>query len=473
MKCYYFPMDQTLHKNEVYIVVIEAYSSDASGICHIGGMTVFVPYALIGEKVKIRILKVLSSFAYGKIMEILVPSDHRTDPVCPYYHKCGGCTSRHMDSDEELQMKLDSVNSAFSRIGHQKISVSEIHKSPDIDRYRNKVSYSFTNKDGRIVCGFYRERTHNVIAADDCLIQPVLFSKIAAAVTDLFNRFGFKAYMENDGSGSIRHLFIRSAHSSGEVIICITSAKGLGKHTSIIVKEIISVFPEITGIILNIDKDPGNKLLKGDFYTLWGKDSIRDTLCDITFDVSPLSFYQVNSPQAERLYYKVLEYAVHSETDSILDLYCGIGTISLYLARHVNRVIGVEIVDQAIENAKSNAELNEILNAEFYCSDASSFKDYIKDFSPSCVVVDPPRKGLGRETINNVCDFSPERIVYVSCNPATLARDLVTFNELGYFVIDSAAYDMFPKTYHIETVVLLSRRKDEPRIQIAMTCKSD
>lgn len=453
-------MDQTLHKNDIYNTVIDGYSSDASGICHIGGMTVFVPYALLGEKIKVRILKVLSSYAYGKIEEILVPSEHRTAPDCPYYYKCGGCGARHMDSDEELRMKLGSVNSAFSRIGHQEKKVSEIHQSPAFERYRNKVSYSFTNKDGRVICGFYRERTHDVIPIEDCLIQPVLFSKIAVAVTELFNRFHFRAYDEKEGKGSLRHLFIRSAHSTGEVVICITSAKGFGQHTSYIVNELTNSFPEITGIILNIDKDPGNKLLKGTFYTLWGKDTIRDILCGISFDISPLSFYQVNSPQAERLYEKVREFAVCSEDDSILDLYCGIGTISLYLAKHVKHVVGVEIVEQAIENAKSNADLNGIINAEFYCADAVAFKDYIRQtgFVPNCVVVDPPRKGLDRETINNVCDYSPERIVYVSCNPATLARDLVTFNELGYYVQESAAFDMFPKTSHVETVVLLSRK---------------
>ena len=459
MKCYYFPMNAPLKKNEIYTAEIDGWSSDASGICHIGGMTVFVPYALVGEKIKVRILKVLSTYAYGKIEEILVPSEHRTDPACPYFYKCGGCSSRHMDYAEELRMKLDTVNSAFTRIGHQEKPVNEIHESPEHERYRNKVSYSFTNKNGRIISGFYRERTHDVIPVDDCLIQPELFSKIAAAVTDIFNRCGFSAYDEKDGSGSIRHLFIRSAHSTGEVIICITSAKGFGQQTSRIVKELTEAFPEIKGIILNIDRDPGNKLLKGDFYTLRGKDSIRDVLCGLEFDISPLSFYQVNSPQAERLYEKVREYAVRSDNDSILDLYCGIGTISLYLAKHVKRVVGVEIVEQAIENAKKNAELNDIGNAEFYCSDAAAFKDFIKEtgFVPNCVVVDPPRKGLDRDTISNVCEYSPERIVYVSCNPSTLARDLVIFNEHGYFVNDSEAFDMFPKTSHVETVVLMSR----------------
>ena len=218
-------------------------------------------------------------------------------------------------------------------------------------------------------------------------------------------------------------------------------------------------FPEITGILLNIDKDPGNKLLKGDFHTLWGKETITDILCGLSFELSPLSFYQINSPQAEQLYEKVKEYAIRSKEDSILDLYCGIGTISLVLAKEARRVVGVEIVDAAIENAKRNAERNHLENAEFYCSDAASFRSNIESigFIPDCVVLDPPRKGLDPITIDNICAYSPERIVYVSCNPATLARDLGLFSENGYSVNDLAAYDMFPRTTHVETVVLLSR----------------
>ena len=452
-------MKNVLSKNEIYDTVIERYSSDASGICHIQGMTVFVPNAIPGEKIRVKIVKVHAAYAYGKIEEIYSSSEYRTDPDCPWYSRCGGCDTRHICYQEELQMKKDTVNDALRRIGHLDLTVPTVTESPDFERYRNKVSYSYANREGQIVHGFYRERTHDVIPVTDCLLQPELFSRIAAVLTKLLNRFGFKAYEEKDGSGSIRHLFLRSAHKTGETVVVISSARGFGEYTQYIVRELTERFPEISGILLNIDKESGNKLLKGDFHTLWGKDTITDILCGLSFELSPLSFYQINSPQAEKLYEKVREFAVCTKDDSILDLYCGIGTISLVLAKEAKHVVGVEIVEAAIENAKRNAVRNRLENAEFYCSDAASFQAYTKKngFIPDCVVVDPPRKGLDRETILNICSYTPERVVYVSCNPATLARDLCVFSENGYSVDKLAAYDMFPKTCHVETVALLFR----------------
>ncbi len=456
-------MKNMISKNEIYDVEIESCTSDTSGVCRVHGMTVFVPNALPGERIRIKIVKVLSSYAYGRIEEILLSSENRADPECPCYSRCGGCNSRHMNYAAELQMKKNFVNDAFLHIGHLNQGIQKIAASPTAGRYRNKVSYSFANRDGKMICGFYRERTHDVIPVNDCLLQPELFSRITGTFTDLLNRFGFKAYEEKDGSGSVRHLFIRRAHKTGETVLVISSARGFGSYTNKITGELTALFPEITGIILNIDKEPGNKLLKGDFHTLWGKNTITDILCGLSFELSPLSFYQVNSPQAEHLYEKVKEFALVSREDSVLDLYCGIGTISLFLAKEAKRVVGVEIVEAAVENAKRNAELNHLDNAEFYCSDASSFKKYTEQigFIPDSIVVDPPRKGLDRETIECICDYSPERIVYVSCNPATLARDLCFFRDHGYLVTDAEAYDMFPKTSHVETVCCLYHQKKD------------
>ncbi|MBR0351904.1 MAG: 23S rRNA (uracil(1939)-C(5))-methyltransferase RlmD [Oscillospiraceae bacterium] len=454
-------MKQTLIKNECYTAAIEAYSSDASGICHIGGMTVFVPYALKGETIKVRIVKALSSYAYGRIEEILQPSPERCVPVCPHYYRCGGCTTQHMTYTEELAYKSAIVRDSLLHIAHLDYPVGSITGSEQELGYRNKATYSFTNRNGKIVSGFYRDRSHDVIPVENCSIQPEISSRIASFLTDILNRYGFTAFDETTLCGHIRHLFIRTAHQTGEVIVCITSARGFGEKTEKITAELVSAFPEIVGVILDIDKIPGNKLLKGRLHVLWGRDYLIDELCGLRFRISPLSFYQINSPQAERLYEKVREYAVSKEDDNILDLYCGIGTISLYLSRYSGRVIGVEIVEQAIENAKENAMINDIRNAEFFCSDAIGFKEYTEQtgFIPDCIVVDPPRKGLDRKTITDICSYDPERIVYVSCNPATLARDIGVFIENGYEVMDLSVFDMFPKTNHVETVCLLYRQK--------------
>ncbi len=448
-----------LKKNEIVEATVESYASDCSGICHVDGMTVFVPNSITGEKLRIRIVKVLTSYCYGKIEEILESSPERRKPSCPSYNKCGGCTTQHMSYIEELRMKSGIVHDAMLHIAHLDIAYPAITGSQTQEAYRNKATFSFANSGGKLVCGFYRDRSHDVIPVKNCCIQSKVSADIAETLTDILNRYGFSAYDESDYTGYIRHLFIRSAHKTGEVIVCITSARGFGSRTAEIAEELVSAFPSITGIVLNIDKEPGNKLLKGDFYTIWGRDYIVDELCGLKFRISPLSFYQINSPQAEKLYEKVREYAVKSRNDCILDLYCGIGTISLYLAGYSKKVIGVEIMEQAVENARSNAELNGIDNAEFYCSDAAGFRKYTeqKGFEPDCIVVDPPRKGLDKSTINDICAYEPDRIVYVSCNPATLARDICLFNELGYVLKNVSVFDMFPKTSHVETVALMFR----------------
>ena len=452
-------MENSIRKNETFETVIEGYASDGSGVCRVNGMTVFVPYSVAGERLRVRIVKVLSTYAYGRIEEILSPSPERREPDCPHYPRCGGCSTRHLSYEEELRYKAGIVQDALQRIAHIDLPVERVCGSERQEGYRNKATFSFANRDGKIVCGFYRDRTHDVIPVEHCGIQAELSSRIASKLTEILNRYGFTAYDEANGSGGIRHLFIRIGHQSGECVVCITSARGFGEKTQKITEELVAAFPSITGIILDIDKEPGNKLLKGRFHVLWGQDFLTDDLCGLQFRISPLSFYQINSPQAEKLYAKAAEYACLNKNTNVLDLYCGIGTISLYLSQFCKRVVGVEIVEQAVENAKQNAELNGITNAEFYCSDASGFRNYTEQigFAPDCIVVDPPRKGLDAKTITDVCAYSPERIVYVSCNPATLARDLTVFQSLGYRAEKVSVFDMFPKTSHCEVVVSMSR----------------
>ena len=453
---------ETLRKNQIIRVTIDAYGSDASGICHVEGCTVFVPGTIVGEKWEIRILKVLKTHAYARGEKLLLPSPARVDPGCDCYGKCGGCDCRHMSYEEELRFKLTKVNDALKRIGKQKIIAREIVGSELIEGYRNKGILAIGSVDGKAAAGFYRERSHQIIPAERCAIQDELTHRAADALVAFMNENGIAPYDEQSGSGIVRHLYCRRAVHGEDRLLCIVARKGFGTKTQVLVASLRAACPELTGIVLNINKSEGNTILAGDFYTLWGKDHIRDTLRGIAFDIAPQAFFQVNPPQAERLYGKVLEYAALKRDDLAFDLYCGAGTISLCLAQQAGRVIGAEIVPEAIENACSNAALNGIDNAEFLCADAGQAAQMLSErgLRPTVVVVDPPRKGMSEEAIKSVASMEPKRIVYVSCDPSTLARDILRFNSFGYSLREATVYDLFPRTKHVETVVLMSRIKD-------------
>lgn len=447
----------TLQKNQLHTAKIEGYTSEAYGVCRLEGRAVFVPRALAGETWRIRIIKVTDTAVYARGEELLVPSPARRDPACPYFGKCGGCDSWHMSYDEELRFKLERVNSALSRIGKQTVQADEIIGSDSITRYRNKGIFAVSEKDGLAQCGFFRERTHELIAVDSCLIQNELTERAAKAVADFINRNHICAYNEKSGKGSVRHVFCRKAVKTDDAVICVVSAKGFGDHTPDLTDAIRKECPEATGIVLNINKAKGNTVLAGDFYTLWGRDSIVDMLCGSTFTISPQAFFQINPPQAEKLYDRALSYAGSGAL--AFDLYCGAGTISLCLSRHFAHVIGAEIVPEAVENAKANAAANGVENTEFICADAGKAAEELatRGLRPDTVVVDPPRKGMSAAAVRAVCSMSPERIVYVSCDPATLARDILLFSSLGYSLREVTAVDMFPRTRHVECVVKLTR----------------
>ena len=362
-----------------------------------------------------------------------------------------------MSYDEELRFKLERVNSALSRIGKQTVQADEIIGSDSITRYRNKGIFAVSEKDGLAQCGFFRERTHELIAVDSCLIQNELSERAAKAVADFINRNHIRAYDEKSGKGSVRHVFCRKAVKTDDAVICVVSAKGFGDHTPDLTDAIRKECPEATGIVLNINKAKGNTVLAGDFYTLWGRDSIVDMLCGSTFTISPQAFFQINPPQAEKLYDRALSYAGSGAL--AFDLYCGAGTISLCLSHHFSRVIGAEIVREAVENAKANAAANGVENAEFICADAGKAAEELatRGLRPDTVVVDPPRKGMSEAAVRAVCSMLPERIVYVSCDPATLARDILLFSSLGYSLREVTAVDMFPRTRHVECVAKLIR----------------
>ena len=446
-------------KNQLYTVTIDGYTSEALGVCRVEGRAVFVPRALPGETWEIRIVKVTAAAVYARGERLLAAAAAREEPCCPYFGRCGGCDTWHMRYEEELRFKLGKVNDALRRIGKQALQAETILGCDSRERYRNKGIFALAQQDGRAVCGFYRERSHSLVATEDCLIQQPLSIRAALTVTDFLNRCGFPAYEEQSGQGYARHVFCREAVHTGDAVLCLVSARGFGGKTRELVDALRAACPELTGIVLNINKTHGNTVLAGDFHTLWGDAILHDTLCGFQFSIAPQAFFQVNPPQAEKLYRKALEYAALRPDALALDLYCGAGTISLCLAREAGQVIGAEIVPQAIENARANAEANGVGNAEFLCGDAGEAAQALaqRGLHPEVVVVDPPRKGMDEAAVAAVAAMQPERVVYVSCNPATLARDILRFNAEGYTLQEATAVDMFPATAHVETVVLLTR----------------
>ena len=444
-----------LKKNQVYRTTIEGYSSEGLGIARIEGQVVFVHRAVRGEDCDVLILKVLKNTAFGKVTAIHTPSPHRTEPDCPYYGKCGGCDFRHMDYAEELWAKRQRVQDALRRLGGSDVTVEEIIGADTTERYRNKSQYPVA-ADGSV--GFYRARTHQVTDIDRCLIQKSAADAAAEAVRQYIRQFAVSCYDETTGRGLLRHLYVRS-NTEGECLICLlVNGESLPREPEL-VELLRREVPGVVGIVLGVNTRKGNAILGDCYRTLWGADTITDTLCGLAFRLSVPSFYQVNHDQAERLYEKAVEFAGLTGTETVLDLYCGAGTITQVMARHARQVIGAEIVPEAIEDARENARRNGIDNVRFFCSDASAVAaDFAaKDLRPDVICVDPPRKGLAPEVVEAAASMEPKRIVYVSCDPATLGRDVKRFADYGYRAVRAAAVDLFPRTANVESVVLLER----------------
>lgn len=448
-----------LKKNEKYIVEIEAYSSEGMGVCRIDGRAVFVPGTIEGEVWEIKLVKVSASAIYARAENCLKASEERRLPECAHFGKCGGCDSWHMSYDEELLFKLNKVNNALVHIGKQSLQADEIIGADSVYAYRNKGILAVASVDGRSRAGFYRQRTHQLICAEDCLIQNSLCRKAAEFICSFMDRYNIPPYDEATGKGTVRHIFCRKSYYGSDAVVCIVAARGFGERTKALVDGLLEACPELSGIVLNINKSKGNTVLAGDFHTLWGKAHITDSLLGVKFDIAPQAFYQINPPQAEKLYSKALEYAAVTKDDLVFDLYCGAGTISLCLAKEAGHVIGAEIVPEAIENANGNARSNAIENVEFICADAGKAAMNLaeRQLKPRVVVVDPPRKGMDETAVSAVASMKPERIVYVSCNCATLSRDILRFSQLGYSLSKVCAVDMFPRTSHVECVALLQK----------------
>ena len=454
-----------LAKNQEHIVAIEGYGEGGMGVARIDGRVVFVHGALRGETCRVLILKTLKSVAFAKVLEVIELSGARVESDCPYFPRCGGCTYRHMSYEEELRLKKQRVQDNLARIGGSAVVVEEILGAADTLRYRNKAQYP-VSKDGAV--GFYRARTHEIIECEHCLLVRPEADAAAEALREYMQSCRVAGYDEKTGRGLVRHLYVRS-NAAGESLICVlVNGDKLPKEDRLVAL-LRDACPKCRGIVLGTNTKKGNVILGDRYRTLWGDDRLEDTLCGKRFLLSVPSFYQVNRTQAERLYAKAIEFADLTGRETVLDLYCGAGTITLALSDHAKRVLGAEIVPEAIDDARENAVRNGVKNAEFFCGDAS---DVAKKFAqehlrPDVITVDPPRKGLAADVVESIAEMQPERVVYVSCDSATMARDVKRFAELGYTATRACAVDMFPRADHIETVVLLSKGEvDSKKIRV-------
>ena len=448
-----------LNKNQIYEAVITDYTSEGLGVAHIEGCAVFIPNAICGETCTVRIEKAAKNWAAGKMVEILERSAHRVNRECPVAKLCGGCDFWHMDYAEESRLKAQRVTDCLNRIGGEHLDTVPILAAPTCHDYRNKAQYPVSSKKGRAFAGFFKAGTHQVVENQRCLILPEEMDAVKDAVIAYMNENKVTAYDEVAHTGLVRHIYVRRGPVSKQVLVCLAiNGRAIPKEKLLIEK--LKKIPGFTTLVLSVNTKKGNTVLGDEFITLHGPGYIEDTLCGLNFRLSPRSFYQINHHQAQRLYEAAIAQAEITKDDTVLDLYCGVGTITLAMAKAAGRVIGVEVVPQAVEDAKDNAKRNGIENAEFFCGDAGAAALELErqGVKADVVVVDPPRKGLNADTIEALVRFAPRRIVYVSCDPATLARDVALLKERGYAVKNALAADLFPRCSHVESIVCLSRK---------------
>ena len=447
-----------LKKNEEFNLKITGYTSEGGGVGKFDGQAVFVENTAIGDEILCHIIKAKNTYAIGKAMKIIKPSKSRIEPECEAFKSCGGCSFAHIKYEEELKAKEQKVIDAFKRIGGISPKFAPIIPSPETTRYRNKAQYPVRRENGILNIGFYAKKSHRVIDGGDCLLQPVEFTDIIEIFRKWINDNNITVYSENTNLGLLRHIYLRKAFATGEIMVCVV----INGKTLPCYENLLSELKSVDGfktLVLNINRQNTNVVLGDECISLYGDGYITDILCGVKVKISPLSFYQVNRNGAERLYNKAAEYAGLTGEEDILDLYCGTGTIGLSMAQKVKSLIGVEIIPEAIEDAKTNAELNNIKNARFICGDASLAAEKLKDdgITPQVIILDPPRKGCAEELLKTVAQINPQKIVYVSCDPATLARDCARLLELGYAVNEVTPVDMFPRTSHVESVALLEK----------------
>lgn len=450
-----------VEKNKHYNIEITDVSSDGNGVGLIDGFAVFVPMTVTGDIAEIVVVKVLSSYGIGRVINLIKASDMRNTPQCPVFKRCGGCHLQHIKYENQLEIKRGFIEAAMQRIGgFDGFSCDEVLGMDNPQRYRNKCIFPIgTDKFGEIVSGFYAKRSHEIIPVTDCMAGQEINGKIVDAVKAYMHEVGAKAYNEEKHTGLIRRVFIRDGRNSGEVMVVVSvNGKNIPKR-EVLIKKLRSISDNIVSVFININEKRTNNVLGEENKLIYGKPEIEDTLCGIKFKISPHSFYQINPYMTEKLYGKALEYADITESDKVLDVYCGIGTISLAASKKARHVTGIEIVEQAVLDAKKNAENNGITNAEFFADSAeNAVPKLIKDgMRPDIVILDPPRKGSDEATLKAIADAAPKRIVYVSCNASTLARDAKLLTELGYTPTKCTGVDMFPQTSHIEVVCVMNK----------------
>ena len=450
-----------LVKNQEYEALVTDYTSDGQGIAHIEGCAVFLPNAVAGERVLVRVEKANKTWAAGKIVRILEKSPHRVNRECPVAKLCGGCDFWHMDYAEETRLKAERVRSCLNRLAGEQLDAVPILAAPDCRGYRNKAQYPVAQAKGRAYAGFFRAGTHRVVENSRCRILPEETDTVKDVVIDYVNHFRVPVYDEASHTGLLRHIYVRRGAVSGQILVCLScNGEKLPRVEALLDR--LKKIPGFTTLVLSVNTKKGNAVLGDKFITLYGPGYIEDTLCGLTFRLSPRSFYQVNHTQAQRLYKAAIDLAGITKKDTVLDLYCGVGTITLAMASAAGRVIGVEVIPQAVEDARENAKRNHITNAEFFCGDAGQAALALEESGvrPDVITVDPPRKGLNADAIEAIARINPRRLVYISCDPATLARDVALLKEHGFPLRSAQAADLFPRCAHVETVVLMSKVKE-------------
>ncbi len=455
-------MEQKLKKNDVVTIEITGMSHEGNGVGRYQDFVLFVPMTAPGDKILCHVVKVNHSFGYGRIQELLEPSPVRLKNDCIAFQQCGGCSWRHIQYEEERRLKQQMVEQNLKKIASIDTPLEPI-LSCNERRYRNKAQYPIgKDKNGNTVIGFYAKRSHRIIQCADCKLQPDFFAHLCDAVKNWADRYQIPVYDEKTGKGLLRHLYLRTAQKTGQTMVCLVATSQKVPHEKELCQELIEKEPSVSTILINQNEKNTNVILGKKNRVIYGSGTIEDEICGIRIRISPHAFYQVNRDTAEKMYELASEYAHLNGTETLLDLYCGTGTIGLTMAKKVKRLIGVEVIEQAVEDAKENARRNRIDHAEFLCADAGKAAQHFvsSGIHPDVIVVDPPRKGCDENTLDAIAKMAPERVVYISCNSATLARDVEILTRNGYRFVKGRPVDLFPRTTHVECVALLTKRNE-------------
>lgn len=452
-----------VQKNQTYIVEIMGYTAEGAGVARIDGQAIFIKDVIMGEVAEIKIDHIGKRFAYGSLVKLVEISPNRVNRLCEIGKRCGGCDFWHMNYREELALKSQRVLDALNRIGGQSLTELEITGAKTMVGYRNKAQFPVAKGKNGAEAGFYQAGTHKIIPVENCLIQPDVTDQVKKIAIQWMRRWNIPAYNEEKHTGCVRHIYVRTAQKSGDVLLCIVTLGTQMPKAHDLVERLQAAVPTIRSVVQVIQPNKTNVILGEQVNIVFGDGFIEEELCGNTFRISAKSFFQINRDQAECLYEKALEYAQLTPDDTALDLYCGAGTITLAMAKEAGMVIGVEVVEPAILDARVNAENNGVTNVQFICADAGQAAQKLADESiaPKVIVVDPPRKGLSPDVISAIVTMAPPRLVYVSCDPATLARDVGLLTSQGFSLKKAHAFDLFPRCAHVETVVLMTRGERE------------